>query len=132
MYVVRVGLPNRDTKSHGRTTLTRLQRALPDERAGLSATARHFASGALASMLTDACTFPFDTLKKNLQAASVAGRGGAAAVTARGVAAALFADGGVARFYHGYGVRLLIVGLKGAVDNYAFVRCKELLQPVMG
>ena len=32
----------------------------------------------------------------------------------------------------GYGVRLLIVGLKGAVDNYAFVWCKELLQPVMG
>jgi hypothetical protein len=34
----------------------------------LSDTARHFASGATASMVTDAFTFPLDTLKKNLQA----------------------------------------------------------------
>eukprot|EP00966_Prymnesium_polylepis_P101140 2342285-Prymnesium_polylepis.1 len=62
-----------------------LERVLPDEQSAespvgrvlpagvasvlVSSTARHFLSGALASMLTDLITFPFDTLKKNLQAA---------------------------------------------------------------
>ncbi|KAL1526824.1 hypothetical protein AB1Y20_015516 [Prymnesium parvum] len=113
-----------------------LERVLPDENSSRSArvpsflvsdNARHFLSGAIASMLTDLATFPFDTLKKNLQAAP-SGKG-ASMVGFSSMTSQLLRNGGILRFYHGYSLRLTMVGLKGAMDNVVFVYCKRYLEP---
>lgn len=97
-----------------------LERSMPE--GGLLA--GHLLSGGLASIIVDVCTFPFDTLKKNMQAASTAHGG------ALGAATQLLRSGGYARFYRGYGMRLLMVGTNGAMFNAALVLCKRLLAPL--
>eukprot|EP00933_Yihiella_yeosuensis_P069391 TRINITY_DN7589_c0_g1_i7.p1 TRINITY_DN7589_c0_g1~~TRINITY_DN7589_c0_g1_i7.p1 ORF type:complete len:284 (+),score=36.24 TRINITY_DN7589_c0_g1_i7:104-853(+) len=84
---------------------------------------RHFLCGAMASTVTDLSTFPFDTLKKNLQATA-----SSSSVHAEmyGTATRLLQNGFL-RFYHGYSLRLLIVGLRGALENVAFCAWKEVL-----
>lgn len=119
-----------------------LERSLPDEKSTdgvcsrllpasimavlASDTARHFMSGAFASIITDLVTFPLDTLKKNLQAAS----GGHITLSGScSMAVQLLKKGGLIRFYHGYSVRLAMVGMKGALDNVVYVYCKRMLEP---
>lgn len=93
-----------------------LERSLPDALPG-----RHLASGALSSAFTDLCTFPFDTLKKNMQA----GRSGAGGVLSE--ARGLLREGGVARFYRGYAARFVIITCNGALFNHVFVVLKARL-----
>lgn len=78
---------------------------------------RDWLVGMASSAFTDLCTFPLDTLKKNLQA-----DGGNVLVLAR----RLVVDGGFFRLYHGYSPRLLIVALQGGLWNFIYVRVQEL------
>ena len=73
--------------------------------------------GMASTAFTDICTFPLDTLKKNLQADG----GNVFALVRR-----LLADGGVLRLYHGYVPRLMIVALQGGLWNFVYVRVQEL------
>ena len=75
--------------------------------------------GMASTAFTDLCTFPLDTLKKNLQA-----DGGNLLVLTR----RLVADGGFLRLYHGYTPRLMIVALQGGLWNFLYVRVQELLR----
>ena len=111
-----------------------LERTLPDDE-GFWRTSRHFWAGALSSALTDLCTFPFDTLKKWMQAdasaAAASGSGGAAGAAAGAVLGAvrrLRSEGGLRRFYFGYGPRLLMISVNGALFNAAFVSVKGRLE----
>jgi len=102
----------------------------PDERPW-----RHFVSGALSSCLTDLCTFPFDTLKKWLQAADPVGRQDRPNMkqivpTLSRAAKAMVSQGGIRRFYSGYGPRLIMVAMNGACFNSMFVATKRILGPV--
>eukprot|EP00931_Biecheleriopsis_adriatica_P053196 TRINITY_DN31106_c0_g1_i1.p1 TRINITY_DN31106_c0_g1~~TRINITY_DN31106_c0_g1_i1.p1 ORF type:complete len:262 (+),score=35.16 TRINITY_DN31106_c0_g1_i1:104-889(+) len=99
------------------STRNYLERTLPEHHW------RHFVSGATASIVTDLCTFPFDTLKKNLQATSMAG----GTHSKVGSMMRHLASGGILRFYHGYWVRLAMVGLKGAMENVVYVFWKSTL-----
>mgnify|MGYP006158652497 FL=1 len=67
--------------------------------------------------ITDLCTFPLDTLKKNLQA-----DGGSVGLLLR----RLINDGGLQRLYHGYGPRLLIMSVQGGLWNWVYVRVQEV------
>lgn len=73
--------------------------------------------GSASTAFTDLCTFPLDTLKKNLQA-----DGGSVFVLTR----RLLVDGGFLRLYHGYSPRLVIVALQGGLWNFIYVRVQEL------
>ena len=75
--------------------------------------------GMASTAFTDLCTFPLDTLKKNLQADG----GNVFALVRR-----LLADGGVLRLYHGYVPRMIIVGLQGGLWNFVYVRVQEILR----
>lgn len=86
---------------------------------------RHAICGFLSSTLTDICTFPLDTLKKNLQAAPASGRRTVSSEVAR-----LRRAGGLERFYRGLGPRLLMVGLNGALFNVNLVALKRVLGPL--
>ena len=88
---------------------------------------RHAICGFLSSTLTDLCTFPLDTLKKNLQAAPGEQRRTIAAEVRR-----LRSAGGVERFYRGLAPRLLMVGLNGALFNTNLVGLKRILAPFFG
>ena len=78
---------------------------------------RDWLVGMASTAFTDLCTFPLDTLKKNLQA-----DGGHVVVLIR----RLVGDGGLLRLYHGYGPRLIIMGLQGGLWNWVYVRAQEL------
>ena len=78
---------------------------------------RDWLVGSASTAFTDLCTFPLDTLKKNLQA-----DGGNVLVLAR----RLVVDGGFFRLYHGYSPRLVIVALQGGLWNFIYVRVQEL------
>jgi hypothetical protein len=107
-----------------------LERTLPDEGRFWSSAGRHFVSGALSSALTDLCTFPFDTLKKTMQADGAAAAETRTPLTLRSVAARLLSEGGVARFYRGYLARFVMVSVNGALFNSAFVAIKQRLEGV--
>ena len=77
---------------------------------------RDWLVGMASTAFTDLCTFPLDTLKKNLQA-----DGGDVFVLAR----RLLVDGGVLRLYHGYTPRLMIVAVNGGLWNFLYVRIQE-------
>mmetsp|Transcript_28416 Transcript_28416/g.57323 ORF Transcript_28416/g.57323 Transcript_28416/m.57323 type:complete len:90 (-) Transcript_28416:92-361(-) len=68
--------------------------------------------------ITDMCTFPLDTLKKNLQA-----DGGSAVKLLRH----LVSDGGFLRLYRGYGPRLIMQAVNGGMWNWCFVRGQEVV-----
>jgi hypothetical protein len=90
---------------------------------------RHMVAGALSSALTDICTFPFDTLKKGMQAVGGAsGSGGSAQRSLLVEMQRLHMEGGVARFYKGYAARVLLISVNGAVFNATF----ELVKGVIG
>ena len=78
---------------------------------------RDWLVGMASTAFTDLCTFPLDTLKKNLQA-----DGGNVFVLTR----RLLVDGGFLRLYHGYSPRLVIVALQGGLWNFIYVRVQEL------
>ena len=78
---------------------------------------RDWLVGMASTAFTDLCTFPLDTLKKNLQA-----DGGNVFVLTR----RLLVDGGFLRLYHGYSPRLMIVAVQGGLWNFIYVRVQEL------
>ena len=86
---------------------------------------RHFVAGFLASSINDICTFPLDTLKKNLQSVRAAGNGGSSVAL---VASRLWNEGGARRFYRGLTPQLLRRGLDGGLLNMFYVRFKALLE----
>ena len=92
-----------------------LERSLPETLHG-----RHLLSGALSSALTDLCTFPFDTLKKNMQADT-------RTIGVRPAINRLLHEGGYSRFYRGYAARFVMMTCNGALFNEAFVRIKAQL-----
>ena len=77
---------------------------------------RDWLVGMASTAITDLCTFPLDTLKKNLQA-----DGGSLGELWR----RLYRDGGPLRLYHGYGPRLLIMSVQGGLWNWVYVRVQE-------
>ena len=77
---------------------------------------RDWLVGMASTAFTDICTFPLDTLKKNLQADG----GDVVALVRR-----LVGDGGFRRLYHGYGPRLLIMTMQGGLWNWVYVRVLE-------
>ena len=79
---------------------------------------RDWMVGMASTASTDLCTFPLDTLKKNLQA-----DGGSVVVLTR----RLLVDGGFLRLYHGYAPRLVIVSVQGGLWNFIYVRVQEHL-----
>jgi len=79
---------------------------------------RDWLIGMTSTAITDVCTFPLDTLKKNLQA-----DGGSALSLLR----RLVGDGGVLRLYRGYGPRLLMQAVNGGLWNWTYVRGREAL-----
>ncbi len=96
-----------------------LERVLPDDSRGWRAS-RHLVAGAASTVLTDLCTFPFDTLKKSMQASSAGAREAPISSAAR-----LLSEGGMGRFYRGYGARLVLVSTNGALFNACFVALKD-------
>lgn len=100
-----------------------LERTLPEDTPTWVA-CRHFIAGALSSALTDLCTFPFDTLKKGMQASS----GGGVAATLLAEARRLHTEGGLSRFYAGYVPRLFMISINGALFNATFVALKTRLE----
>ena len=108
-----------------------LERTLPDPRSvsrdglfgGLlgSYYPKHFVCGGLAGVFVQIPTFPFDTLKKRLQAAE-------ASTGALDEARRLLREGGPQRFYRGFLVKTLFVALNGALFNTVFVACRKLLR----
>ena len=98
-----------------------LERNLP-EPVGGSALAywKHFFCGGLAGVCVQVPTFPFDTLKKRLQASDAP----------RAVfheAQVLFQEGGAARFYRGFTLKCGFVALNGAIFNTVFVGVRRVL-----
>ena len=67
--------------------------------------------------------FPFDTLKKRLQAPVDGQR-----LTVRKEAQTLWSEGGATRFYRGAPVKLSLNILQGACFNLVFVICRQLLE----
>uniref|UniRef100_A0A6U6GG98 Mitochondrial carrier protein n=1 Tax=Odontella aurita TaxID=265563 RepID=A0A6U6GG98_9STRA len=78
---------------------------------------RDWLVGMTATAATDVCTFPLDTLKKNLQA-----DGGRVVVLAQ----RLLRDGGVVRLYRGYTPRLAMQAANGGLWNFIYVRVQEM------
>jgi hypothetical protein len=108
------------------TSRNHLERTLPEE-GRFWALARHFVAGALSSALTDLCTFPFDTLKKSMQARERA----VVSETLLEEIAAFRKEGGALRFYRGYLARVVMVSVNGALFNAAFVCSKRLFAPFL-
>jgi len=79
---------------------------------------RDWLVGMASTAVTDVCTFPLDTLKKNLQA-----DGGSAIELSR----RLVRDGGITRLYRGYSPRLVMVAVNGGLWNWVYVRAQEAL-----
>ena len=89
---------------------------------------QHLAVGACSSGIVDLATFPFDTLKKRLQAAAPPSpeRGAAPPRGLLREAALLYAEGqGIRRFYRGYAARFIMVAVNGAIFNWLFVTIKD-------
>lgn len=84
---------------------------------------KHFMCGGVTGMLVAASVFPFDTLKKRLQAPMDAEKH-----TVVGEARALFAEGGISRFYRGAAVKVSMNFMQGACFNVAFVVCRSFLE----
>ena len=86
--------------SEARLLLGCLQVSSADASSLLAGRLRHWIAGALSSALTDICTFPFDTIKKGMQAV-----GGSSSSNARngliGEIQRLHTEGGLGRFYTG-------------------------------
>ena len=83
---------------------------------------RDWLVGMASTGFTDVCTFPLDTLKKNLQADG----GNVLALGRR-----LLDNGGLARLYRGYGPRLLMQAVNGGLWNWVYVRGQECIGPLM-
>jgi hypothetical protein len=100
-----------------------LERKIPDpgEQSGVSKYWKHLFTGGLAGVLVQVPTFPFDTLKKRLQARDDV-RGAAAE------ARALLAEGGLPRFYRGFMLKTAFVALNGAIFNAVYVGVRTVLR----
>lgn len=96
-----------------------LERELPGETPW-----RHFLAGAGSSLITDLFTFPFDTLKKAMQAS---GGSSEKRTTLASHALRWRSEEGLTRFYRGYSARLVLVSVNGALFNSAFVAIKGWL-----
>lgn len=105
------------------TSRNALERNLPDQ---IDGPPRHFLAGAMSSLLTDLLTFPFDTLKKAMQATGASDkRAGLLSEMAR-----LREEAGLVRFYRGYSARVVMISMNGALFNAAFVAIKGSLSAV--
>ena len=82
---------------------------------------KHFLCGGIAGVFVQVPTFPFDTLKKRLQASD-----NPRVVLAE--ARVLFAEGGFRRFYRGFTVKCGFVALNGAIFNTVYVATRRLLR----
>ena len=99
-----------------------LERSIPDPPAnGPSKYWKHLLTGGLAGILVQVPTFPFDTLKKRLQARNDA-RGALAE------AQLLISEGGVLRFYRGFVLKSAFVAVNGAIFNAVYVAMRSLLR----
>ena len=100
-----------------------LERHIPDpdpSRAGLRYW-KHLLTGGLAGIVVQLPTFPFDTLKKRLQAAE-------RPTTMASEARVLLRDGGPMRFYRGFALKCGFVALNGALFNCVYVAVRRLLR----
>jgi len=84
---------------------------------------KHFMCGGVTGVCVTVSVFPFDTLKKRLQAPVDAQKH-----TVIGEARALYAEGGVSRFYRGSAVKVGMNFMQGACFNVAFVVCRGFLE----
>ena len=100
-----------------------LERKIPDPtlESQVSKYWKHLFTGGLAGVLVQIPTFPFDTLKKRLQARDEV-RGAAAE------ARALLAEGGLPRFYRGFMLKTAFVALNGAIFNAVYVAVRTALR----
>ena len=99
-----------------------LERSIPDPAGnGPGKYRKHLFTGGMAGILVQVPTFPFDTLKKRLQATDDA-RGALAE------ARLLFAEGGVVRFYRGFLLKSAFVAVNGAIFNAVYVAMRSLLR----
>ncbi len=98
-----------------------LERNVTDPRSGsVWVPWKHFLCGGLAGMFVQIPFFPFDTLKKRLQASD-------RPVTMLHEARVLHADGGLSRFYRGFAVKCAFTALNGAIFNTVFVYVRSAL-----
>lgn len=100
-----------------------LERTIPDpgKDSVLNKYGKHLFTGGLAGCLVQIPTFPFDTLKKRLQARD----------DARGVldeARLLLAEGGPLRFYRGFLLKTAFVAANGAIFNAVYVAVRRFLR----
>lgn len=100
-----------------------LERQVPDPgpQSRVSKYWKHLFTGGLAGVLVQIPTFPFDTLKKRLQARDDVR---SAAAEAR----ALLAEGGPTRFYRGFMLKTGFVALNGAIFNAVYVGVRTVLR----
>lgn len=103
-----------------------LERNIPDPPSG-SALAywKHFFCGGMAGVMVQVPTFPFDTLKKRLQASDDPR-------TVVAEARVLLKEGGLLRFYRGFTLKCGFVALNGAIFNTVFVAVRKALKVVDG
>ena len=98
-----------------------LERNIPEPPSGSHLTPwKHFLCGGLAGMLVQIPFFPFDTLKKRLQASDKPR-------TMFAEARVLMANGGLHRFYRGFAIKCAFTALNGAIFNTVYVYVRSVL-----
>ena len=100
-----------------------LERTLTTERTGLEGHSKHLITGGLAGVLVQVPTFPFDTLKKRLQASE-----SPTGSTVMREARTLIREGGFIRLYRGFPVKCTFVAANGAIFNAVYVWTRKLLR----
>ena len=100
-----------------------LERTLTTERTGLEGHSKHLITGGLAGVLVQVPTFPFDTLKKRLQASE-----SPTGSTVMREARTLISEGGFFRLYRGFPVKCTFVAANGAIFNAVYVWTRKLLR----
>jgi hypothetical protein len=98
-----------------------LERTIPEPASPAWRMQKHLLTGALAGVLVQLPTFPFDTLKKRLQASKTLSR------TVGGEVRELLREGGPMRFYRGFALKCGFVALNGAIFNGVYVAVRRLL-----
>lgn len=95
-----------------------LERTIPEPSGPGLAHWKHFFCGGVAGLLVQVPTFPFDTLKKRLQASE-------ASQTVADAARVLYMEGGPMRFYRGFTLKCGFVAINGAIFNTVYVAIRK-------
>lgn len=100
-----------------------LERQIPDPGSHRGALRywKHLLTGALAGVFVQLPTFPFDTVKKRMQASENPG-------TLMSEARLLLDAGGPGRFYRGFTLKCGFVALNGALFNAVYVAVRRLMR----